>query len=410
MPTLVYQCPAGISGDMNLGAMVALGVKPPELVHELRKLPYTGWRLAFESDKRKGMSGIRCDVILEKEDASSDDHHENHHHHDHGHDHHGHHHHRTFKEIREAIETSKLSDFVKEHSVKCFKVLAEAEGTVHGIDPETVHFHEVGAIDSIVDMVGAAICWELLGVDRILCSSLEVGGGTVKCAHGRMPVPAPATANLLLDKPYTSGATDKETTTPTGAALLVGVGAEFSGKTNGRQVAAAIGVGQRDDPNLANVLYVSLIDESAGTATADSDTVMELAANLDDMSPEAVAFLNKSLLSSGALDVWQTAATFKKGRLGVVVHALCEPNLQPAIEAVYFKHSTTLGVRRTLWERTKLQRKETSMETPHGPVRVKSSRRPQGNLYQKYEYDDCARIAKETGMSIEDVHRMLDAL
>ncbi|MGE9295784.1 MAG: LarC family nickel insertion protein, partial [Puniceicoccales bacterium] len=365
MRTLYYQCPAGISGDMNLGAMVALGADPVQLERELRKLPLDGWELRFEADARGGVTGMRCDVVLEHEHSNG-----HHHHHEHGHEHahgvdcdgdghgdgsvgHHHHdsdegghehHHRTFSDIRAMIEDSALSAKVKADAVAVFAALAKAEGAVHGMPPEQVHFHEVGAVDSIVDIVGAAICWELLGVERVVCGALELGGGTVQCAHGRMPVPAPATARLIEGLPVSLGATNKEATTPTGAALLVGKKAKFGEAVTGKAIATGVGVGQRDDPRLANVVYVSLIEQVADAQL--SDAVWELAANLDDMTAEAVAFLCDQLLERGALDVWQTGATFKKGRAGVVVHVLVEADKREAVEDVFFAHSTTLGVRR----------------------------------------------------------------
>jgi len=401
---------------MNLGAMIALGIDPHTLEQELRKLPYHGWKLHFETDIRQGISGTRCDVILENshEPTHEHGHEENHgptdsHSHDHSHDHqheHGEHHHRTFSDIRNAIQGSELSTAVKADSIACFRALAEAEGAVHGIAPETVHFHEVGAIDSIIDMVGAAICWDLLKVDRVICTTLEVGGGTVQCAHGRMPVPAPATARLLEGKRYTSGATDKETTTPTGASLLVGKVATFDGQTNGRQLKTAIGIGQRDDPNLANAVYVSLIDE--GISSDEHDTVWELATNIDDMPAEAVAYLCGELLKAGALDVWQTAATFKKGRQGCIVYALAENSLLDEIEAIYFKHSHTLGVRRQQWQRSKLKRTQRTIETKWGEVSVKIALLASGETRHKFEYDDCARIADANDLSISAVKAELE--
>lgn len=409
MPTLVYNCPSGISGDMNLGAMVALGVDPNVLENELRKLPYEGWHLHFDSDQRGGISGLRCTVHLHDDDAS----HHHYHHHDHS-DKHGHQHghghpHRSFREIRAAIEASTLSERVKKESVACFLALAEAEGTVHGVASEDVHFHEVGAIDSIVDMVGAAICWELLGVDRIVCGALEVGGGTVNCAHGRMPVPAPATARLLEGRPFSAGATDMETTTPTGAALLAGSGCEFNARTSGRMLRTAIGVGHRDDPNLPNVLYVSLIDEVGGADdSANQDRVWELAANLDDMTGEDIAFLCERLLESGAVDAWQTPAVFKKGRSGVVVQALSPEASLRAVEDCFFKHSSTLGVRRLWWQRTKLERQATTLTTPYGEIRVKTSQSADGTIRQKVEYVDRARLAMKTGLSLNEIDQLID--
>lgn len=412
MTTLVYNCPSGISGDMNLGAMVALGVDPKVLEAELRKLPYDGWHLHFDTDARGGISGIRCTV------HAHDHEHDHSHDHDHSHSHshdpgHGHGHgHRTFTDIRKAVEGSQLSDRVKADAIACFHALAVAEGAVHGIAPEEVHFHEVGAIDSIVDMIGAAICWEILDVDRIVCQNLEVGGGTVQCAHGRMPVPAPATARLLTGQPYTAGATDKETTTPTGAALLVGRGAEFGAATNGKQIATAIGLGQRDDPNLPNVLYATLIDESAASTetSSTSDTVCELAVNLDDMTGEAIGYLCEQIREAGALDVWQVPAAFKKGRPGTIVHCLCQPANREHIETTIFKHSRSIGIRRQMWERTKLERENVTLETELGTVRAKVSTLPDGSTYRKFEYEDCARIARETGKSLDEINTLLETL
>ena len=381
---------------MNLGAMVALGVDPEVLEAELRKLPYEAWHLDFDTDTRGGINGIRCTV-------HAHDHH-NKHSSSHGHGHR----HRTFAEIQKMIKGSELSDRVKADAIACFHALAVAEGTVHGTDPEEVHFHEVGAIDSIVDMIGAAICWELLNVDRIVCQNLEVGGGTVQCAHGRIPIPAPATAHLLTGKPYSAGATDKETTTPTGAALLVGRGAEFGASTRGRQIATAIGVGQRDDPKLPNVLYATLIDESVVYAPT-ADRVYELAVSLDDMTGEAIGFLCEQIREAGTLDVWQVAAAFKKGRPGTIVHCLCQTKDLERIEATIFKHSLSIGIRRQLWERIKLERENVTLETEFGTVRAKVSTLPDGSVYRKFEYEDCARIARKTGKSFDEVTALLDA-
>lgn len=424
MKTLLYQCPSGISGDMNLGAMVALGVDPTALETELRKLPFSGWSLNFESDSRGGINGTRCDVVLEE--VSGRSHKQSHAHvHDHGHEHphthdqshHDHHHphhhdHRGFSEIRDAIMESDLSARVKSDAVTCFKVLAEAEGAVHGIDPEKVQFHEVGAIDSIVDMVGAAVCWELLGVERVVCATLEVGGGTVECAHGRMPVPAPATARLLNGVPYRTGGAPFETTTPTGAALLMGKRCEFLASTEGRQLTSGIGVGQRNPPTLPNVLYVSLIEEFAAASTGgvglDRDEVVELAANIDDMTGEAIGFLCSRLREAGALDVWQTPATFKRGRPGCIVHTLVECDKFESMEALFLLHSSTLGVRRQTWRRGKLKREIREMETKWGPVRVKLASGPDGLSRHKFENQDCARIAVETGQSLAAVEAQLE--
>lgn len=411
MRTLLYSCPAGISGDMNLAALVALGVDPVKLENELRKLPYSGWSLKFEPSKRQGISGLSCTVILDPHTHDHDHDHSHDHGHGHGHHHdHGNHQHRTYREIRKAIEDSELASEIKKDALACFKVLAEAEGAVHGIETEAVHFHEVGALDSIIDIVGAAIAWHLLEIDTIACSTLEVGGGTVKCAHGIMPVPAPATARLLEGIPFSAGATDKECTTPTGAALLVGKACSFETRTQGVQVKSVIATGHRDDPNLPNALYLSLIETASEEATnQEADSVLEIATNIDDMTAEAVAFLCEQIMEAGALDCWQTPATLKKGRLGCIVHALVSQDLLSKIEACFFKHSRTLGLRRRVWERRKLKREVLEIETPWGPVRYKSAPVPHDSKRHKFEYEDCARIARQQDQSLAWVEEQLEA-
>jgi len=305
------------------------------------------------------------------------------------------------------IVDSDLSESVKADAIAVFAALAKAEGAVHGMPPEDVHFHEVGAVDSIVDIVGAAICWELLGVDEVICGSLELGGGTVMCAHGRMPVPAPATARLVEGLPVSVGATNKEATTPTGAAILVGKQAKFGAAVAGKQIATGVGVGQRNDPRLANVVYASLMESDE--AATDQDVVYELAANLDDMTGESIAFLCEELLGAGAVDVWQTAATFKKGRVGVIVHALAPVEGVEAIEDVFFTHSSTLGVRRRQWQRTILEREVFEVETNWGVVRVKQAIRNGEVVRLKPEYEDCQRIAREQGLTLSEVTQILAA-
>ncbi|CAA6679569.1 MULTISPECIES: nickel pincer cofactor biosynthesis protein LarC [unclassified Lentimonas] len=403
MSTLLYQCPAGLSGDMNLAAMVGLGVCPDYLRAELAKLPYDGWALSFEQDMRAGISGLRCDVLLTPQFETSLAAHP--HVHTPGHQAHTH---RTFAEIRSAIEASTLNDRVKRDALACFTVLAEAEGAVHGVSADEVHFHEVGAIDSIVDIVGAAICWDYLNVERIVCSTLEVGGGTVKCAHGRMPVPAPATSQLLQGVALTAGASDFECTTPTGAALLVGRGCEFAAAAHGTQVQVARGIGQRKDPRLSNVVYVTLLEEQvARNGSLQRDSVWEVVANIDDMTTESVAYLTQQLLDAGALDVWQVSATFKKNRVGVVVHALVHSAELDAVEAAFFKHSRSIGLRKREWERSKLPRELVEFESSLGRVRVKRATLPNGDVRDKLEHDDCAALAAQHGLSLLEVQQRL---
>ncbi|MGA1204794.1 MAG: nickel pincer cofactor biosynthesis protein LarC [Opitutales bacterium] len=400
MTVLYYNCPAGLCGDMNLGAMVDLGVNPQDLLRELEKLGLDHWQVSFHPDARKGVSGTRCDVTYEEA---------HHHHHHHGHEHHHHHEHhphRTFREIREIIGKSGLRESVKADAIAVFGELAEAEGAVHGKPAEEVHFHEVGAIDSIIDIVGAAICWDLLGIRSIAASTIELGGGTVKCAHGIMPVPAPATARLVRNFPVSLGGTSKEATTPTGAALLAGKKCVFGKPVQGKVLATGAGIGQRDDPDMANVVYVTLIDP--GQEAPGDDKVVELVTNLDDMSPEHVAFLVEQLMEAGVLDAWQSPATFKKGRLGCVLSVLIEPASHEAVTELLFLHSTTLGIRWREWNRSVLSRRVTEKETPLGTVRVKSVVRDGKVIRSKPEYDDLCRIARENNLSLTEVEQQLD--
>ncbi|PDH28633.1 MAG: TIGR00299 family protein [Puniceicoccaceae bacterium MED-G31] len=398
MATLLYQCPAGISGDMNLAALVALGVDPSELESELRKLPYSGWSLEFKQDNRHGIHGLNCTVIVDEESSHTHESSES-----------DHHKHRTYREIREAIEQSEIAKAAKSDAIACFKALAEAEAAVHGVEPDKVHFHEVGAIDSIIDIVGSAIGWHLLGVERVVCSSLEVGGGTVRCAHGVMPVPAPATSRLLNAVPFSSGATDKETTTPTGAALLIGKGCEFGQSISGIQIRAAIAIGQREDPNIANALYVSLIDEGS-KSNFDVDQVWEVVTNIDDMTAESLSFTCEQLFHSGALDVWQTPATFKKGRLGCSLHALATDTNLSNVENCLLKYSRTLGLRKQKWSRTKLPRELSNVATPWGDVRVKTATLPDSSTRYKFDFDDCATIANSENQTLAWVEEKVQEL
>lgn len=383
MKLIYYNCPAGICGDMHLGAMVDLGVDPAALLNELEKLGIEGWDISFHKDKRKGISGTRCDVRYKDE-----------------------HHHRTFADIRKIIEHSTLDSAIKADAISVFRSLAEAEGAVHGKPAEEIHFHEVGAVDSILDIVGAAVCWNLLGVDGIAASTIELGSGTVKCAHGTMPVPAPATARLVADFPVSLGNASREATTPTGAALLAGKGCQFGSPLSGRSLATGIGIGQRDDPSVPNVLYATLLEAGDHNETALTK-VIELATNLDDMSPEHVAYLSERLLEAGALDVWQSPASFKKGRLGCVLSVLCQPDKRKELSSLIFRNSTTLGIRWKEWNRDCLERELRNVETPLGAVREKLARLDDGGQRSKIEFDDLARLAREKNLSLAEVETLL---
>lgn len=393
---LYYDCFAGISGDMNLAALLDLGVPLDYIRENLAKLGIgEEYELQAEPTLKSGISGTKLTVHV---------HH--HHHDDHGHGH-GHHHHRHFSDIREMIEASSLSDYVKQHSIAVFKVLAEAEGKVHGTEPDKVHFHEVGAVDSIVDIVASIIAIEYLKIDKLYSSTVELGSGTVHCAHGVMPVPAPATMLLSQSFPSSIGGTDHEATTPTGAAFLAAMADGFDPRLAGRCKAVGIGIGHRDSDKLPNILRVNLYEtEDAKPDETDPATVSACAiveANLDDMSPEHVSYLTDKLSEAGAMDVWQESIVMKKSRLGVKVCALGSMEKTPQLRHAFFVHSTTWGLRQIPLAKYELDREIVTGKTPYGDVRVKKAC-PQGMpIKEKAEFEDCRQLSEEHGVTIQQI-------
>ena len=437
MRILFYDCFAGISGDMNLGALIDLGVDPAKLEAELKKLGLDGWELKIKKDSRGGIFGTQVSVECEECGHSHDAHHGNEHecahshghhshedghcacheheghshgehaheHSEHGNEEHGHRHHhehRSFADIKKIIENSALSGFAKKKSLAVFSILAEAEGRVHGKSPNEVHFHEVGAVDSIVDIVGAAICLELLNVDKIVSSAVELGGGTVKCRHGVMPVPAPATAVLAEKFPSKLGGAPHECTTPTGAAIIAALADGFESRAVGRLAATGIGVGHRDCPELANVLRVMLYETPEGLGGTVLEAMSELSANIDDMTAERVAYFCEKLFEAGARDVWQESICMKKGRLAVKVCALAPDAAAAKVRECFFAHSSTLGVREISIMRHSIERNVETVKTSLGEVRVKRWKFD-GMERFKPEFEDCKKIAEEKGMTLDGV-------
>jgi uncharacterized protein (TIGR00299 family) protein len=268
---------------------------------------------------------------------------------------------------------------------------------------DEVHFHEVGAVDAIIDIVGAAICHELLGVKRMLAGPVQLGGGYIRCAHGTMPVPAPATAELLCDAPVRLGGAEGEATTPTGAAILVGSVEAFTEQPTLTPQRIGYGIGRRDPP-LPNVLRVVLADEHAPLAGAQHDRVVVLECNLDDMSPEAYDFVLDRLFEAGAVDAFLTPVIMKKTRPGVCLTALASPSEVAAVRAAMMRHTTTLGIRERQMPRTKLQRTIRRVETPYGPVRIKEAFLGQERVRWKPEYEDCRQLAEANGIPLQEIY------
>lgn len=404
MPRLHYNCFAGLCGDMNLGAMVDLGVSPDLLTKELEKLNIHGWHITCKKDIRKGISGTNVTVNLKDNDHHSHSHslekkkHEHHHHHDNS---------RNFSQIKDLINQSSLSQRVKNNSIAIFQVLADAEGKVHNKPSDEVHFHEVGALDSIIDIVGAAICYELLEIDTVTASTIELGGGTVKCAHGIMPVPAPATAEILLAVPTSQGADNKECTTPTGAAILKTVVSEYNPKMSGIALKTGYGIGQRDSENISNSVQVILFDSKDQTSDIISENLCEITATMDDITAEKISYLTEKLFESEALDVWQYPVFMKKNRSGVEVTALCKPEKKEHIINCFFINSTTIGVRENSINRHSLKREIVEIETKYGKIRIKKAFLNNKEISSKPEFEDVKKAAQTYNVSLEEIYAII---
>ena len=387
MSRLVYfDCASGASGDMLLGALVDLGLPIDSLRQELAKLPLGGYRLEARAVDRSGLRATKVDVIIDQ------DMHHHQHEHPHGHDHRG------LRDILDLIGRSTLDTAVKERAAALFRRLAEAEAAVHGTSPEEVHFHEVGAVDSIVDIVGGVCGLAWLGADGFAASALNVGTGAVTMSHGTFPVPPPATARLLNGVPV-YGAGEGELLTPTGALLVTAYATAYGPLPAVRLEGVGHGAGSRDTPGRPNVLRIIVGEEAAGA----SERVLVLETEIDDMPAQLYGPLMDHLLAAGALDVFYTAVQMKKGRPGLLVTVLCDPSRREALEEVLFTETTTLGVRRQEWERTALERDRVTVETVHGTVAIKRGRRG-GRVYNAQpEFEDCRRIAEARGVPVKEV-------
>jgi uncharacterized protein (TIGR00299 family) protein len=445
MKILYYDCFAGISGDMNLGAMIDLGVDAGYLTGELQKLNLGGYEIRVSKQQRKGITGTQVDVLLTGNEPEHGHHHDHDHSHaggDHGHSHghhlHGpssifeglkrriipeyykelerehdeggylhlhhreHHGHRNLGDIEKIIRESELSDKVKSMSMNIFRMVARAEAKIHGKPIDEVHFHEVGAVDSIVDIVGAAVCIDYLAPDRIIASSVEMGGGFVNCAHGTFPVPAPATLEIMKGKPMKLGAVPFETATPTGVAILAALADEFTETPAFTIVKTGYGIGHRDT-EIPNVLRVCLVETEETEITGKTVNAVVMECNIDDMNPERYAYVMERLFEAGADDVYLQNIIMKKSRPAVMLSVLCDPGKIPAVEHLLFTETSTLGVRYQYVKKTMLDRRAANMDTPWGTVRLKEAYYQGEKLRTKPEYDDCAAIARKHDISIEMV-------
>ncbi|MBN1387520.1 MAG: nickel pincer cofactor biosynthesis protein LarC [Bacteroidales bacterium] len=386
MKTLYYECFSGISGDMNLGAMIDLGIDKDYLIGELGKLNLDGWEIRIEKDQRHGITGTKVTVVMTTEEKK----------------------HRHLSDINNIIEKSDLDPDIKTVALQIFRKVAEAESTVHDIPLEKVHFHEVGAVDSIIDIAGAAICYVKMGIKEIIVSPIELGSGSVKCAHGLFPVPAPATAEILKHIPVHMGGVDFEATTPTGAAILSALGTRFESKMNMKIQRTGYGIGQRNNPELPNLLRVYLGEYAVAEGGGHLSYLIE--SNIDDMNPEMYENLVNKLFDAGAADVFLTNIIMKRSRPGIKVSIICHAGIIETIKEVLFRESTTLGLRIIPFDKHTVSRSADKIDTPYGPVTVKYAYHNNKLISAKPEISECMALSEKNKLPLGEVYNNIIAI
>ena len=386
MKIICYDCFSGISGDMNLGAMIDIGIDKQYLTDELNKLNLKGWELIIQKDQRHGVHGTKVTVKQTRHEHT----------------------HRHLSDVEKIINDSTLDIMTKELSKKIFMKIAIAEASVHEISIDKIHFHEVGAIDSIIDIVGAAICFNALKVDGVHVLPVELGSGFVKCDHGLLPVPAPATAEIIQGIPVKRGGVDFEATTPTGAAIIATLGTDFSPELAIKIERTGYGIGQKEHPLVPNLLRVFLGEKSAISESGHS--ALHLECNIDDMNPEFFEYISDRLFTGGASDVFLSNIMMKKGRPGIVLNVICETEMAESVKDIIFTESTSLGIRTFPFRKDTLTRKFETLNTIYGDVTVKRSFYKEKEVSFKPEYDECRRIALEKGIPVKEVFNNIIAL
>ncbi len=429
MKALYLDIFSGISGDMFIGSLIDLGIDAHELEHELEKLGLDGFHLHVSRQQRSQIAGtkfdvdLECDHEVEGQPTHAHTHHGGDHDHAHSHDHgHGqdhdekcdhaaddHHHGRTFADIKELIERSRLSDWVKQRSIAVFERVAMAEGKIHGKPADQVHFHEVGAVDSIVDIVGACVALELLGKPRVLAAPVVEGTGWVKCAHGRFPVPTPATLEILGARKIPIAQCDEphELITPTGAALLAEFAESFGPLSGLAPIKIGYGLGTRENQTRPNVLRALLCEETSGSSAShdwETDTVVVLETNLDDANAEILGSFVEKALAQGALDVFHTPIQMKKNRPGVLLSLLCAEGDADKFSELMLRETTAFGIRRHVAERRKLRREFTTVRTPHGEVTIKLGKLDGQIIQAAPEFESCKRLAEQAKVPLKQVY------
>jgi pyridinium-3,5-bisthiocarboxylic acid mononucleotide nickel chelatase len=385
-----FDCYSGISGDMILGALLDSGLDLNSLCAMLDGLKLSGYRLEAEKVKRGGIAGTKANVVLDKQKQNE----------------------RTLPAILNLIEKSGLPEKVKAQGSAIFQSLAEAEATVHGTTVDQVHFHEVGAVDAIVDIVGTAAALYLLNIEEIYCSPLPLSSGEVQTAHGLLPLPAPATLELLAKRkiPVRGSLADFELVTPTGAAIVTSIAKEFGPLPDFTAEAVGYGAGSHN-PAYPNYLRLILGYRDVA-ASFYAEEVIQVQANIDDLNPELFGYLMEKLFADGALDVFFTPVQMKKDRPAVLLTALAPPHCLAAIRKIIFAETSTLGLRLTTARKIMLPRKTATFETEWGPVRIKYCPSESGGkpLHYAPEYDDCCKIARTSGLPLKEVYRIAESL
>lgn len=416
-------CPTGIAGDMCLGALVHAGVPLEYLIDNLNRLGIaTEYQLVSEFVRHQGQQATKVQVRLSAESSvghhhsPKEEHHSHHHspkeerhshHHSSEEEHHSHSATRHLPEIERMILRAELPQQVTDWSLAIFRKLAEAEGAVHGISPQKVHFHEVGATDAIVDIVGTCLGLDWLGIEALYCSPLPTGGGTVWAAHGRLPVPVPAVLKLweMRQVPVYSNGIERELVTPTGAAIAITLATQFGPPPAMTLQSIGLGAGTRQLP-IPNILRLWVGEMTQDADAVQRETVSVLETQIDDLSPQAIAYVFDLLLAAGALDVFTQPVMMKKSRLGVLLTVICWPEARSQCEAIMFRETTTLGIRHSLQQRVALRREIQSLQTPYGPIRVKLAWMGDRLSNVQPEYEDCARLAKTHQLPWRTLHQI----
>jgi uncharacterized protein (TIGR00299 family) protein len=384
MKLAYLDCSSGISGDMFLAALIDAGVPADRLFGELKKLPLGFYEFKRTRALRGGVVGTHVDIRFPGEQP-----------------------HRHLADIQLLIEKALLPKKAAGQALKAFQHLAEVEAKLHNASLQSVHFHEVGAVDAVLDIVGVCVGLELLGISELICSPLNVGGGRVNAAHGSLPVPAPATAELLKNIPVYSTGVAGELVTPTGAALVATLAVEFGPFPAMKVAKIGYGAGTKDfpgHPNIARLFVGERTEIVAGQPGLPGDEIVSvIEANVDDMNPQLFGYVLEQALAAGALDVTCTSAQMKKNRPGLTISILCEPEKSDALSQLLFEQTTTIGVRIHEARRKVLDREQVTVETPYGPVRVKVARHNGVVMNAAPEFDDCQRLATEKSVPLKQV-------